>query len=161
MRRNFLYANKYQRNHHLPFSILNPKPHTLPIYRTLWDQKYFSQPKTLTNLKNKATLVPINPYFISSSSSSRAIHGHLGEEGGLFPWPTTLPPSHDTNRFINGVVFFNEESTPNLSQEMNLKGGFGEEENVASRIPRGTGRREKGGFSVALIKGLWTEEEDK
>ncbi|XP_027152117.1 transcription factor MYB119-like [Coffea eugenioides] len=140
-------------------SFLKPKPTLTAIDKFLLGQSHFCQPEILANFKNKGNLVPVNFDFVSSSTSGGAIHSHAREGEGLFPRPTILPPPHDTSSFVNGD-FFNEESTPILSQEMNLNSGFGEEEDLEPRVCRRVGRRGKSGPSVALIKGQWTEEED-
>nr|XP_027112712.1 transcription factor MYB64-like [Coffea arabica] len=152
----FPYGNYCQGDHHLRLPLLKPRPPLTAIDRFLCGQRHFSQLEILANFKNKATLVPVNSDFVSSSSGG-AIHGHAGG-GGLLSWPITLPPSRDASSSVNGVLC-NKESTPNLSPEMNPNVGLEKEEDLP-RVPRGTGRRGKGDPSVALIKGQWTEEED-
>lgn len=148
----------YQRIAHLGLPLYKPRPQITAIDRFLCGQGHFSRPEIYTSFNNRGTFVPVNPDFATSSNGG-AIHGHAGGGGGVLQWPSTLPPPHDTN-FANGILF-NEESTPNLSQEMNPNDGLGVEENLAPKVPREAGRRGKGGSSVALIKGQWTEEEDE
>ncbi|KAL3518078.1 hypothetical protein ACH5RR_020667 [Cinchona calisaya] len=171
VRGNFPYMNNnnnnYQRsnNHLLGLPVLKPSPTLTAIERLLFvGQNHFSQPEILTNFANKSNLFPVvNSDFASSSSGGGPIYGHAGGvQGGVVPWPSTLVPHspHDDHTNFMNENFFNEESSPNLSQEMNPNVGLEEEENLAQNVPRGIGRRGKGP-SLPLIKGQWTEDEDE
>lgn len=149
----FPYGN-YQRN----IPLLKPRPSLTPIDRFLYGQNHFSQPEIITNFNDKGTLVPtyVNCQFVSFSDDG-AINGHAGE---ILPWPGTLP-SHDTStNFVEGI-FLNEQQNPNWSQQISPNVGLRDGETSARKTPRGRGKRDKACSSAILIKGQWTDEEDR
>ncbi|KAK2968704.1 hypothetical protein RJ640_005891 [Escallonia rubra] len=109
-----------------------PSPPLTAIDRFLWGQE---------NVKNKGTLVSSNRVLdFPSCGGARAIGGYEG--GSCVSWPMDSSLVHGEK--YTSIVAFNEEAKP------------------STQISRGTTKRVKsGGSSTALIKGQWTDEEDR
>lgn len=163
----FPYGNNNNNFQGEPIPLLRqrrPPPPLTAIDRFLWGAQNLSpEQEILTNFKNKTALHnPENVYsdFASSATClSGAINGHAAAGGvvggGVVPWLSL--PHHDTN-FADGI-FLNEQNPNWGGQGISPNVAFGDEEdNLEQKNPR---QREKGGSSANLIKGQWTEDEDR
>ncbi|XP_059663840.1 transcription factor MYB119-like [Cornus florida] len=128
-----------------------PSPPLRAIDRFLCSQNHSSHQPPRNDVKNKGTLVPENGFFDFSSSS-----GAIGSYAGGVSWPC-LPKTS----FVDGLLLDGEAL--NWNHEGNPKVGLKEEVNLAQKKSGDLGKRtNKGGYSTGLIiKGQWTEEEDR
>ncbi|XP_057512689.1 transcription factor MYB119-like [Actinidia eriantha] len=112
------------------------------IDKFLSENDHFS----LQNSQNKEALVFASGYS-GLSPSDGAIGGFL--------WPDNLPDTILVERF------FHERETLNWASERNSNFGLDGENRLEVGNSKGVGKRAKGGSSMALIKGQWTDEEDR
>ncbi|KAM7501820.1 hypothetical protein LguiB_000724 [Lonicera macranthoides] len=124
------------------YPLYRPSPPLTAIDRFLWDQK-------------EKFLVPENEFFDFSSSCSN--YDSCSNGGGIL-WPS------GTNEtiFVDGLLldgetqnWRNDDVNPNLG----LKDS--ESKLLVEKNCGGLGKRVKGGYSTNLIKGQWTDEEDR
>lgn len=134
----FGYGNLQHKPH-----IYRPSPPLTAIDRFLWGQSNFSQQQTQNNVKNNERVV---------LPTSGAIGAAYGSE---FLWANNQEAS-----FVDGF-FADGETLINWSHGRNQNVSTNEENKVATKSCKGTGKRAKKGSSAALIKGQWTDEEDR
>lgn len=108
---------------------------------------HFSQTQSQNHAKNKE--VHVSDTLFSSFSQ------YLGAIGGGSSWPSIPEVSFSDEFLVNGDQPLNwmHEGSPN----MGLKGKV----EVSGKSSKGVGKVAKKGYSEALIKGQWTDEEDR
>ncbi|CAK9164228.1 unnamed protein product [Ilex paraguariensis] len=111
-----------------------PRLSLTAIDRFLWDKNHLCHQKSLNNVNDKEPVVSPNGVFSFSSEVS---------------WPTLRETS-----FVDGLFAVGE--TINWTQERNPSVDFKEETKSTHRKIS-----MKGGSSTTLIKGQWTDEEDR
>ncbi|XP_059626956.1 transcription factor MYB119-like [Cornus florida] len=127
-----------------------PSPPLTAIDKFLWgggQNHCFSQQPTLKDVNNNGTLNSAN-WLCDFSSSS----GAIGSYGVGVSWPR----QHEEFRFVDGL--FLDGETLNWTNEINHNLCLKEETKVTQKISK---KRVKGGSSTTLIKGQWTDEEDR
>ncbi|RDX70707.1 Transcription factor MYB119, partial [Mucuna pruriens] len=95
------------------------------------------------------------PHNVADHSHAGVLDGFVASSGGSaykFLWPNG---THHQVSFIE-QIFANEEAL-NWTQQACLK----EDVHVLGKIVKGVGRRPNKGSSVPLIKGQWSDEEDR
>jgi myb proto-oncogene protein len=114
-------------------SIYRPCPPLTAIDRFLYGQSHFSQQQTQNNAKNKQVLVSDNGFCSFPPFRGAIVDGF----------------------FVDGEVPLNwmHERNPNM--------GFKEEVKVVGKNSKSTGKKARKCSSEALIKGQWTDEEDR
>uniref|UniRef100_A0A2C9WD84 Uncharacterized protein n=1 Tax=Manihot esculenta TaxID=3983 RepID=A0A2C9WD84_MANES len=122
-------------------SIYLPFPPLTAVDRFLWGRGQFSQQQNQSNIKNNETLVSTNGLY-DLSASNGAIAG--------FPWPC-----FQERDFVEG------DSLINWTCEINPRACLEGEVNVSGRICKGQAKKAKKIPCPSLIKGQWTEEEDR
>lgn len=122
-------------------SIYLPFPPLTAVDRFLWGRGQFSQQQNQSNIKNNETLVSTNGLY-DLSSSNGAIAG--------FPWPC-----FQERDFVEG------DSLINWTCEINPRACLEGEVNISGRICKGQAKKAKKIPCPSLIKGQWTEEEDR
>ena len=109
---------------------------------------HFSHQNSQNNVQNKDVLVFASGYC-GFCPSDGAISGFL--------WPNSLPDTSLVERF-----FHERESLNWRASKRNPKFGLNGETRLEVVNSKGVGgKRAKGGSSMALIKGQWTDEEDR
>ncbi|KAF2291632.1 hypothetical protein GH714_027743 [Hevea brasiliensis] len=121
-------------------SIRRPTTPLTAVDRFLWGRSHFSEQQTQSNVKNNETLISINGLF-DLSSSNGAIAG--------VPWPCFPEINFDDGDSLNWTC----EGNPNAGLEGEVKASGG--------ISKGQGKKAKKVSCPTLIKGQWTEEEDR
>lgn len=125
--------------------IYRPTPPLTAIDRFLWGQSHFKHQHIQDSERNKEKLVSTNGLCSFSSSS-----GAIGA--------VSLPSFQETS-FVDGL--FADGDSLNWTHERNPNEVLKDEVKVPGKNFRGTGKKGKKGSSSALIKGQWTEEEDR
>lgn len=138
--------------------LYKPCPPLSAIDRFLWGQNHFSHQNSVV-VKNKQTLGSIGNGFADFSSSSGAItsYGSVGVS-----WPSSRNDHHIMS-LDEGAPFFDEETCSWLHERnLNPNLGSNEEARMVENNSKRTGKKKvKVGYSSSLIKGQWTEEEDR
>ncbi|CAK7331282.1 unnamed protein product [Dovyalis caffra] len=126
-------------------SVYRPTPPLTAIDRFLFGQSHFTPQNIQNNDKKNETLVSTNG-LCGFSPPNGAI--------GAVPWP-----SFSETSFVDGL--FIDEDSLNWTYEGNPNGGFTGEVNVSGKSSKEMGKKTKKGSCATLIKGQWTEEEDR
>ncbi|KAL6967653.1 hypothetical protein U1Q18_033461 [Sarracenia purpurea var. burkii] len=122
------------------------------IERFLLGNNYFSHQHIQNSRQNQGSLTPASGYHGFSSADDGAIDGYYS---GGFLW-SSLPETS----FVDG--FFPGGETLNWTNERNPNVGLNEDHKSGGlRNSDGVGKRAKGASSSSLIKGQWTDEEDR
>ncbi|KAJ6777695.1 MYB PROTEIN-RELATED [Salix koriyanagi] len=111
------------------------------IDRFLFGQSHF----TPQNIQNKETIV-----------SNNGLCGFCPPSGatGAVPWPNFQETSFADRLFVGGdSLYWTNEGNPN--------GGLNGKVNVSGKSSKGIAKKTKKGSCATLIKGQWTEEEDR
>ncbi|KAJ6750725.1 hypothetical protein OIU85_001281 [Salix viminalis] len=109
--------------------------------RFLFGQSHF----TPQNIQNKETIVSNNGLggFYPPSSATGAV-----------PWPNFQETSFADGLFVGGdSLYWTYEGNPN--------GGLNGKVNASGKSDKGIAKKTKKGSCATLIKGQWTEEEDR
>ncbi|KAA8543754.1 hypothetical protein F0562_022069 [Nyssa sinensis] len=133
-------------NNPLPYRL---SPSLTAIDRFLCRQSHFSQQQIQNKVKNNGTLVSANGFADFSSSS-----GAIGSYTGGLCWPSQTDTS-----FVDGI--FLDGETLNWTNETNPDLGLNEAEKSSQKNSRGAGKRVNNVSSTTVIKGQWTDEEDR
>ncbi|EEF36731.1 myb119, putative [Ricinus communis] len=127
-------------------SICGPAPPPLTaVDRFLWGRSHSS---TQSNVKNKETLVSTNGLYEFSSSS-----------GAIATGVSSWPCFQEIN-FVDGL-FADGDNHSYWAYDTNPNVGYEEEVKVSGKSSKGIGKKAKKGPCPTLIKGQWTEEEDR
>lgn len=126
-------------------SIYQPTTPLTALDRFLWGRSHFSQQQSQRNVKTNETPVSTNGLY-DFTPSTGAIAG------------VPLPRFQEIN-FVDALFF--DGDNLNCIYERNLNAGLDEEVKVSARISKGQAKKSKTGSCVTLIKGQWTEEEDR
>ncbi|KAF8402688.1 hypothetical protein HHK36_010776 [Tetracentron sinense] len=129
--------------------LLRPTPPLKAIERFLCCPNDLSLKKIQRSVKETEILVPANG-FRDFSLSSGAIDGYAGGVS----WP-----SLQEMRFVDGLL--EDGGSINWTHERNHKRGFIGEVELGEKNIKGMGKRVKSVSSATLIKGQWTDEEDR
>lgn len=147
-------ATDHYRNHHGVYRFRNnhiqtpyqhhqlyrPGPPLTAIDRFLWSQN---------NAKNKEG-------FISSNGFS-SFGGATGDLQACSNWP----PSSLGEASLDELLFLDHGEAMTWPPEKNQNPNMGFKEDQVKVGSKGAGKRAKKGSSVPLIKGQWTDEEDR
>lgn len=156
------YQNIQQNNkpHH---HVYRPSPPLTAIDRFLWGQSNFSQQQQQRTqniaINNKEKVMSLCAFSSTSGASTAAAYG--GHREAL--WPSTTTTILEPTSFVDG--FFSDGTTTDQSL-VNWSYDRIYEEGSKSACNNNKGmighkRSNKKGASVALIKGQWTDEEDR
>jgi myb proto-oncogene protein len=127
-------------------SIYQPTPPLTATDRFLFCQSHYTPQNIQNDDKSKETLVSTNG-LCGFSPPGGAI--------GAVPWQ-----SFSETSFVDGL--FVDGDSLNRAYDGNPNGGLsGEVNNVAGKSCKGMGKKTKKGSCATLIKGQWTEEEDR
>ncbi|KAL7247333.1 hypothetical protein ACSBR2_002282 [Camellia fascicularis] len=132
-------------------SLYRPSPPLTAIERFLSSKNnHFSHKQTQNNVHNQGLLVPASVYG-GFSSSSGAIGGYSSDFLGL---------SFPEKSFMDGL--FHDSETLKWTYEIDPNMGLSEDDKSTERNCKGVAKRAKCGSSTTtLIKGQWTNEEDR
>ncbi|CAL5388576.1 unnamed protein product [Camellia sinensis] len=132
-------------------SLYRPSPPLTAIERFLSSKNnHFSHKQTQNNVHNQGLLVPASVYG-GFSSSGGAIGGYSSD---------FLGPSFSKNSFMDGL--FHDSETLKWTYEIDPNMGLREDDKSTERNCKRVAKRAKCGSSTTtLIKGQWTDEEDR
>ncbi|CAL5388550.1 unnamed protein product [Camellia sinensis] len=132
-------------------SLYRPSPQLTAIERFLSRKNnHFSHQQTQNNVHNQGLLVPTSVYG-GFSSSGGAIGGYSSD---------FLGPSFLEKSFMDGL--FHDSETLKWTYEIDPNMGLSENDKSTERNCKGVAKRAKCGSSTTtLIKGQWTDEEDR
>ncbi|CAL5334029.1 unnamed protein product [Camellia sinensis] len=132
-------------------SLYRPSPPLTAIERFFSSKNnHFSHKQTQNNVHNQGLLVPASVYG-GFSSSGGAIGGYLSD---------FLGPSFPEKSFMDRL--FHDSKTLKWTYEIDPNMGLSEDDKSTERNCKGVAKRAKGGSSTTtLIKGQWTDEEDR
>ncbi|KAL3579995.1 hypothetical protein D5086_017830 [Populus alba] len=137
------FSHQYLQNNR---SIYQPTPPSTATDRFLLCQSHYTPQNIQNDDKSKETLVSTNG-LCGFSPPSGAI--------GAVPWQ-----SFSETSFVDGL--FVDGDSLNRAYDGNPNGGLsGEVNNVSGKSCKGMGKKTKKGSCATLIKGQWTEEEDR
>ncbi|XP_030926968.1 transcription factor MYB64-like [Quercus lobata] len=122
-------------------------PPLTAIDRFLYGQNHFSHQQTHTNIARNKDLLVLDNGLCNFPPPRGAI-------GGGVSWPSVQE--------VNSVdEFFVDREPLNWTYERNTNMGFNEESKVEVKSSKGLGKKAKKANSATLIKGQWTDEEDR
>ncbi|CAL5386479.1 unnamed protein product [Camellia sinensis] len=132
-------------------SLYRPSPPLTTIERFFSSKNnHFSHKQTQNNVHNQGLLVPASVYG-GFSSSGGAICGYSSD---------FLGPSFPEKSFMDRL--FHDSKTLKWTYEIDPNMGLSEDDKSTERNCKGVAKRAKGSSSTTtLIKGQWTDEEDR
>ncbi|XP_004295744.1 PREDICTED: uncharacterized protein LOC101298695 [Fragaria vesca subsp. vesca] len=133
--------NSIQTPHHHHHQLFRPGPPLTAIDRFLWSQN---------NAKNKERL-------ISSSNGCSSFGGAMADLQPCSNWP----PSSLGEASLDEMLFINHGDAMTWPPEKIQNPNMVFKEDQMKVGSKGVGKRAKKGSSVPLIKGQWTDEEDR
>lgn len=122
-------------------------PPLTAIDRFLCGQNHFSQQQTHNNIARNKDVLLLDNGLCNFPPPRGAI-------GGGVSWPSV----QEVN-FVD--EFFVDREPLNWKYERNTNMGFNEESKVVAKSSKGLGKKAKKANSATLIKGQWTDEEDR
>ncbi|KAJ4835432.1 hypothetical protein Tsubulata_039320 [Turnera subulata] len=127
--------------------IYRPTPPLTAIERFLWGQSHFTQQQSVQNSPRNQEMPASDEGLCGFSSVAGAI--------GSVSWPSFQGTSFSDGIFPEGASF-------NWTQEISPKEGLkAEVVKAPGKAGKGMGKKAKKGSCANLIKGQWTEEEDR
>ncbi|CAL5334039.1 unnamed protein product [Camellia sinensis] len=132
-------------------SLYRPSPPLTATERFLSSKNnHFSHKQTQNNVHNQGLLVPASVYS-GFSSAGGAIGGYSND---------FLGPSFPEKSFMDGL--FHDSETLKWTYEIDPNMGLNEDDKSTEKNCKGVAKRAKCGSSTStLIKGQWTDEEDR
>ncbi|KAH7836458.1 hypothetical protein Vadar_001546 [Vaccinium darrowii] len=128
-------------------------PPLTAIGRFLLGNNHFSNKNTQNNVQNEGSL--ISPCGFNGFSHFDGAIDHSYSSSTGFSWPSRPEMSFLDRLFVDGESL-------NLRNEGNPNLGLNEESNsVMGNCKGGGGKRGRGASFANLIKGQWTDEEDR
>ncbi|XP_010257103.1 PREDICTED: transcription factor TT2-like [Nelumbo nucifera] len=146
------------------YGLLEKKPHSLrplppltAIDRFLWSPSDLFPKHTEINKIKRDTVISANGFRSFSSPSPSGGGARAADDG--YSSGVLLPSSTQDMSFIDGL--FAEGDSVNYRPDRNRSEGVREEMKLGEKNATCMGKRVKGGSSANLIKGQWTDEEDR